>query len=216
MRPECDTRGKLLTAATELMWESSYGSVSVDDICLRADVRKGSFYYFFPSKCDLTVAAIGCLWEKSRPLHDEIFSPQTNPLQRFPRHCEMILESQRAKLKDYGKVCGCPYLTLGAEMSTQEEKIRQKIAETGSYYRRYYEATLRELMEDGHLAPIDITGRAQQIFSFVTGSILQAKIANDLQPISALWSGVALFLNLGAGRQAAPVVPAGQLVSVGG
>ena len=37
----------LIKAATDLIWEHSYGSTSVDDICARAEVRKGSFYHFF-------------------------------------------------------------------------------------------------------------------------------------------------------------------------
>ncbi len=39
---------KLLQVAFDLIWQQSYGSVSVDDICERAKVKKGSFYHFFP------------------------------------------------------------------------------------------------------------------------------------------------------------------------
>ncbi|MCW2286501.1 AcrR family transcriptional regulator, partial [Rhodoblastus acidophilus] len=53
-----ETKRRLIAAALELIWRSSYGSVSVDDICKAADVRKGSFYHFFPSKADLAVAAM--------------------------------------------------------------------------------------------------------------------------------------------------------------
>ena len=52
-----DAKEKLLRVAFDLIWEQSYGAVSVDDICERANVKKGSFYYFFPSKSDLAVAA---------------------------------------------------------------------------------------------------------------------------------------------------------------
>jgi TetR/AcrR family transcriptional repressor of nem operon len=46
-----------------MIWESSYGSVSVDDICTKAGVNKGSFYYAFKSKSDLAVAAFERHWE---------------------------------------------------------------------------------------------------------------------------------------------------------
>ena len=49
---------RLMTAALDLMWEESYGAVSIDDICQRANVKKGSFYYFFDSKSELAVAAL--------------------------------------------------------------------------------------------------------------------------------------------------------------
>jgi TetR/AcrR family transcriptional repressor of nem operon len=42
MKPESETKRKLLETAVELIWESSYGSVSVDDICTKAGVNKSA------------------------------------------------------------------------------------------------------------------------------------------------------------------------------
>jgi AcrR family transcriptional regulator len=58
VKTECDAKQRLLDTAIDLIWEQSYGAVSVDVICERAGTKKGSFYHFFPSKSDLTVAAI--------------------------------------------------------------------------------------------------------------------------------------------------------------
>ena len=38
-----NAKERLLQVAFDLIWEQSYGSVSVDDICARAKVKKGSF-----------------------------------------------------------------------------------------------------------------------------------------------------------------------------
>ena len=82
-----DTRQKLIDTALELIWQSSYGAVSVDDICKSADVKKGSFYHFFPSKVDLAIAAMEHAQESMRPDLDRIFSASTPPLRkdRLPR-----------------------------------------------------------------------------------------------------------------------------------
>ena len=72
-----------MNAALELIWENSYSATSVDDICRAAGVRIGSFYHFFPSKCDLATAALEADWRKRKPLFDEIFSPTVPPLQRI-------------------------------------------------------------------------------------------------------------------------------------
>ena len=53
-----DAREKLMSAILELIWSGSYGNTTIDQICERAGVKKGSFYYFFDSKADLAVAAI--------------------------------------------------------------------------------------------------------------------------------------------------------------
>src|SRR5581483_9454468 len=100
------TRDKLLEVAFDLIWDSSYGSVSVDDICKRAGINKGSFYHFFPSKADLAVAAYEEHWKEKRPAMDRIFSPQVPPLERFQKFCREVLRVQREKAEKYGHVCG--------------------------------------------------------------------------------------------------------------
>ncbi len=80
MKPACETKGKLLQIALRLIWENSYGSVGVEEMCKQAGVKKGSFYYFFPSKSDLTSAALEAHWEAQRVDLDQIFSPATPPL----------------------------------------------------------------------------------------------------------------------------------------
>ena len=57
---------RLTDAAMDLIWENSYGATSVDAICERAGAKKGSFYYFFKSKSELTAAALEAEWNKNK------------------------------------------------------------------------------------------------------------------------------------------------------
>ena len=107
---------KLIDTALELIWKSSYGSVSVDDICKAADVKKGSFYHFFPSKVDLAIAAIEESYKSLKPLYEN-FSPESAPVKRFERLAEFVYESQSQAAFKYGMVCGCPRASLGSEMA---------------------------------------------------------------------------------------------------
>ena len=45
-----DAKEKLMEAVMELIHTGSYGSTTIDHICEKAGVKKGSFYYFFDSK----------------------------------------------------------------------------------------------------------------------------------------------------------------------
>ena len=83
-----EAKEKLLLVAFDLIWNQSYGSVSVDQICERASVNKGSFYHFFPSKADLAVEAYEEHWREKQPEMDRIFSPQTPPLERLELWCK--------------------------------------------------------------------------------------------------------------------------------
>ena len=75
----------------EMIWESSYGSVSVDDICNKAGVNKGSFYYAFKSKSDLAVAAFERHWENKQPLLDKIFSSRLLLSNALDDYCGLII-----------------------------------------------------------------------------------------------------------------------------
>ena len=87
MKRDGDTKQKLLEVAWKLIWEQSYGSVGVDEICKQAGVTKGSFYFAFPSKSDLAVAAFEEHWQMKRPLLDSVFSSQVAPIAQFERYC---------------------------------------------------------------------------------------------------------------------------------
>src|SRR3954471_19130247 len=90
-----DANERLMDAALDLIWEESYGAVTIDDICKRADVKKGSFYYFFSSKSELAVAALERMWsEKSKPRMDAIFSASVEPLARVTSYLNHLYETQ--------------------------------------------------------------------------------------------------------------------------
>src|ERR1700751_2897723 len=59
---QSESKLKLLRTAHELISQQSYGSVGVDQICEQSGVKKGSFYHFFRSKSELTVAAYEYHW----------------------------------------------------------------------------------------------------------------------------------------------------------
>lgn len=79
-----NSQQRLLTAASELLWEKSYHSVTVDEVCARAGVMKGSLYHFFDSKSALALAALQHLWETvAKPAYEKHFSAANAPLARI-------------------------------------------------------------------------------------------------------------------------------------
>jgi TetR/AcrR family transcriptional repressor of nem operon len=196
MKCECETKVKLLRVAMQLIWESSYGAVSVDDICRKAGVNKGSFYHFFRSKSELAVAAMEADWQQKRACLDDIFSPQTPPLERLARFCELGFTGQKAKLEQCGKVCGCPTITLGAELSTLDESIRLKTAEILDRYGKYFESVVRDAGAEGLLQTDDPRALARQLFAFSQGLLLQAKVRNDVEVLRDMHAGMLRLLDV--------------------
>ena len=190
MRRDSDTKTKLLQTALELIWENSYGSVSVDDICHRAGVNKGSFYYAFKSKSDLAVAAIEYHWNEKRPLLDETFSSQITPLARIENYCDYVVRDQLAKYGQFGKLCGCPFSSIGSELSTQDEQIRRKAHELAERAMKYLSATLRDAIAEGSIDAKDPVELAREVFCYAKGLIMQAKIENNPDILKCLKKGV--------------------------
>jgi TetR/AcrR family transcriptional regulator, transcriptional repressor for nem operon len=183
-----DTREKLLQVAFDLIWNQSYGSVSVDQICERAHVNKGSFYHFFDSKSELAVAAYEENWREKQPELDRIFSPQNPPLERLLLWCRYVQDRQRQKAEKYGHVCGCPYASLGTELATQDEKIRAKSQEIMDRTIRYLESALRDASREGLISLADSAAGAKRIYTAVLGLLLYAKVHNDLGVLEELES----------------------------
>ena len=197
----CDSKLRLLQTAHQLIWRQSYGSVGVDQICEQSRVKKGSFYHFFRSKSELTVAAYEFHWEQVRLVLDRIFSTQIPPMERLEAYFAHIRRNQTEHLEKNGRVLGCPFASLGSELSTQDEAIRLMAQQISARKRDYLESTLSDAMETGDLPMQDPKLLAQELHFFIVGLIQEAKISNDLAVLDRMESGA--YRIIGAPRAVA-------------
>jgi TetR/AcrR family transcriptional repressor of nem operon len=182
-----DADQRLMDAALALMWEESYGSVTIDDICKRADVKKGSFYYFYKSKADLAVAALEKLWVSEwKPTLDAVFSSSVDPLVRLTKYFDTIYAFHNGIKLRTGKVLGCPVCTVGSEVSTQEVDVSATIRDIMSRKRKYYESALRDAVAQGVIGPCDPAQESMAIFALIEGLVSQARIMNDTEILRRL------------------------------
>src|SRR3974390_2422823 len=110
-----DAKKRLMDAVLELIWTGSYGSTTIDHICDKAGVKKGSFYYFFDSKAELAAEAFEESWREKRAELDAIFSPTVAPLDRIRKYADFAFKFQSDIREKYGRVLGCPHSSLGSE-----------------------------------------------------------------------------------------------------
>ena len=184
-----DVRERLLKVAVDLIARQSYHAVSVDQICARADVAKGSFYHFFPSKSDLACAAFEEQWKEKQPRLDAIFSPQLPPLERLRQYCAHVFENQQRLREAAEVVCGCPFASLGSELSGQDEQVRARAVERFDRLGRYFESVLRDARAEGliELDPAEVRDLARAMYSLVLGHLLQGRVRNDLGCVQQLY-----------------------------
>ena len=182
-----DARERLMNAALDLMWSESYGAVTIDDICQKAEVKKGSFYYFFKSKSELAVAALEKLWsDEWKPRLDTIFSPSQDPLARITTYLEGLYPRAEETFKKTGRVLGCPACSVGSEVSTVERDVNAKAREIITRKRRYYESAIRDAMAAGEIEQGDAHQKAQAFACLIEGAVSQARINNDPTVLKSL------------------------------
>jgi TetR/AcrR family transcriptional repressor of nem operon len=184
-----DANERLMDAALDLIWEQSYGAVTIDDICTRAGVKKGSFYYFFDSKSDLAIAALERMWlETSKPKMDRTFSPSVEPLARITSYLQQMYEFQAELKQKHGKVLGCPVMSVGSETCTCDEEtaVGVKIREMFSRKRRYYESAIRDAIAEGSIEAGDAAEKATALAGLIEGICSQARILNDPEVLRQL------------------------------
>jgi TetR/AcrR family transcriptional repressor of nem operon len=191
-----DTKDRLLEAALQLVWEQGVGSASVDDICEKAQVRKGSFYHFFKSKAELIIAALENHWEEARHEFDRVFSPSVPPVERLRGFFEFVARRQAQKLEQVGRVLGCPYVSVGVSCSSEEQLIREHVEKIFAIYRKYFETALRDGKADGSIPVKDIPVAVEAVFDFIEGAMSAARIQNSLKPIQNMGRGAFMLLGL--------------------
>jgi TetR/AcrR family transcriptional regulator, transcriptional repressor for nem operon len=191
-----DAKQRLMDSVIELIWTGSYGSTTIDQICEKAGVKKGSFYYFFESKAQLAAEAFDDSWQARRIELDGIFSATVPPLERLRRYCDFAYQIQTEIKAKYGRVLGCPQFSLGCEVCTQENILQQKVERMLEYKRKYIESAIRDAHADGVIEAPDAAAKSKMIMAYYEGLLTQARIQNDVEVLRDSFLGIYAILGV--------------------
>ena len=190
-----------MAASTELTWERGYNAVTVDAICERAGVKKGSFYHFFESKAALAIASMENAWQtRSRPNLDAAFSVSNPPLERLRRYFETLYQSQLEMSKAQGQVLGCPFFSLGMESGGLDPEVWHASQQYVKRKHRYLESAIREAQSAGQVDVSSVEEAVQGLLTLVEGAMARSRVQGNPEPLRGVYEQ-ALRL-LGAKRTA--------------
>lgn len=194
--PSVDTRQRLIEAAARLVHSRGYNAVGVKDVCEAADANKGSFYHFFDSKEALMAAVLAKYREKVRAVREAL--PRTAPaIEQLPMMYDAAAFGILTQYQESGHVQGCPIGSVGAEIATQSEMIRQAVCEALDEMTAAVEQLVERAVEEGNLdRGTDIKALAQRLLAYVQGATLLAKSKNDPSLMQELKNGYLQLLGL--------------------
>jgi TetR/AcrR family transcriptional repressor of nem operon len=201
-----DARKRLLDAAHDLIWNFSYGAVTVEAICAQAKVRKGTFYHFFDSKSELAQAAVLAWWDERSRLIEGIFRPEVPPLERIAAYLDFVAGSQIAAYQANGRVPGCPLFTLGSEICHQGDELAEHVRRILRSVARNFETAVADAWQAGEIGRESHASRARLLWAFYEGALTHARIENDPEWIRNLKADALTLLGANrspAGRAAA-------------
>jgi TetR/AcrR family transcriptional repressor of nem operon len=155
-----DTRDRLIEGAAGLLHTQAYRGVGVKALCEAAGVRKGSFYHFFASKEDLTLAAVDRSWERFR---DNVIYPalaETSDIESRNRAIREACLDRSEHNSDPSHPHVCIFGRLAASITESEPLLRARLAEIFTEW-----AQLLGGGTAGWTALADIIGRLVLAFS---------------------------------------------------
>jgi len=184
-----EARKRILIAASNLLWEKSYHALTVEEVCARAEVRKGSLYHFFPSKSAMASEALQHFWATvAQPAYHKYFSEQNSPVTRIRHFLEWLRNFQLEKYREHGKVLGWPFFTLGCELASSEPEISEILDRIASLETWYFELAISEAMRQKQIDASDPRATALSLRATIEGILGRARTLNQPDELDTLLS----------------------------
>ena len=174
--PKSPSRTSIVKTACILMLKYGYAATSVDDICGRAGVTKGSFYHFFASKEELGLAVLNGFYEEGvARVASGAYAGVNDPYQRLLA----LFDHLEAIGPDLWRQ-GCLMGSFACELAESSPMIRRRVA-----------AIFEELVN--RLAPIfrplargrrEAAELAEQTLMVIEGAVIMARAHDDPRRIA--------------------------------
>jgi TetR/AcrR family transcriptional repressor of nem operon len=161
-----ETRQQIVARAAEIISRQGFHRSSVDEIIRAAEVCKGNFYYYFPSKTALGLAVIDAWADEFLELVVRpSLSTHAEPLERLEKFIDATVEAQRQN-----GYLGCPLGRLALEMGDLDEAFRERLE---IVFDSWCSSLTEVLDEGGADRPAD---QARFIMATLEGALLLAKV----------------------------------------
>ncbi len=186
MAPPGENRTKLIEAMKALSLSNGYSATTVDNVCARAKVSKGSFYHYFATKEEIGSAALGSYFDElTDSLTNGTFEHHTDPVDRLLG----FIEHTRNVISQPQMVNGCLIGSYSLDLADTFPAIQSQLTKRFGELEQF----VGQLVDDASNASgiaLPSHRLSYQFIVAVEGSIVLAKAHADK---SLLSSGIELF-----------------------
>jgi len=185
-----ETKKKIIEGAEILFTENGYDSTTVQNICNKAEISKGAFFYHFPTKEFLFLEILDKYLSELDKRMNEIEKKSKNTLRAME---EMVIILEEIFITSEGK------FTIFLEFlrkASKETEIMKKISYQFQKYKKYvYEMIEKGKREENIKKEIDSEFISQLIISLAIGMILKSSLFLDKENEDFSKKGIKFILN---------------------
>lgn len=171
------TRDQILRAAEDAFAQDGYNATGVAQICQRAGVSKGAFYYHFDSKQTVFLALLeNWMTELTAALEKLAHDARTIPekIRRMAEMMAVIFQSDRAQI--------LMFLEFWSQAS-RDSTVWEAVIDPYRQYTAFVTELVQQGIEEGSLTTVEPEAGAQVLVSLASGLLLQGL----LDPQGADW-----------------------------
>ncbi len=180
MSQTTDTRRRLVAAAQELFAARGVGATSPRQVLAASGVGQGSLYHHFPTKHDLTLAAVGATVDDALTSTLRVLAADAPVVERVVAYLERPRDA----------LAGCKVGRLTSDQAVMDDAEVRTVV--GLYFTRLVDAVARVVAESG-LPVDDARDRAHAAVAVIQGGYVLARATGDPE---AMRSAVRGFVTL--------------------
>ena len=172
MKNSNDTRQKLIDITYDEIYEKGYQAASLSEILSKAQVHKGSMYYFFENKKEMAMSALKeKMKDRFTKRYATILAYESNILD------ELFKVLNDISLRDFKK--GCPLANIVQEMSNLDEDFDAMSKGFYADLKKCFKDILDKAILLKELKSCDTQKLALYITVVVEGAILATKATGN-------------------------------------
>ena len=181
-----DTREHILRIGMDLVARQGFNATGIGAVLSQAEVPKGSFYHYFPSKEAFGLAIIDRFARRyEEKLLGFLQDEDLLPLARIRAYLDAIAQ----RLDEGGCDRGCLAGNLGQELAACNETFRHRLGQLFDSWQEHIARCLAAAQVRGELAiELDSSQLAGVVLNGLEGAILRAKVQRSSQPVREFMS----------------------------
>ena len=175
------SKDDIVQAGLDIILSKGFSATGVEAILKQANVPKGSFYNFFPSKEEFSLAIIDRYVAEAREHFSAIFNDESlPPLERVKKS----FESRIWRFEGNDCTKGCLLGNLSLEMSDQYERVRERLEQALQVWAKALSPLLLQAQKEKTIPEdLDPEMLAENLVASFEGAVLRSKVKKSSEPL---------------------------------